>query len=203
VYGECPLCHSKDAKGDQCDGCGHLINATELIDPKCKVCNTTPVLKQSQHIFIDLPKISPEHEKWYKEASVKGGWSANSILFTQGLLNKGLIGRSITRDLKWGTSVPMEAYKDKVFYVWFDAPIGYLSITAEYTKQWELWWKNPDIELVQFMGKDNLTFHTVIFPSSLIGTKDNYTLLHNISTTEFLNYEIDPSTGKPKKFSKS
>mmetsp|Transcript_20825 Transcript_20825/g.19869 ORF Transcript_20825/g.19869 Transcript_20825/m.19869 type:complete len:98 (-) Transcript_20825:387-680(-) len=97
----------------------------------------------------------------------------------------------------------MEAYKDKVFYVWFDAPIGYLSITAEYTKQWELWWKNPDIELVQFMGKDNLTFHTVIFPSSLIGTKDNYTLLHNISTTEFLNYEIDPSTGKPKKFSKS
>jgi len=98
----------------------------------------------------------------------------------------------------------MEEYADKVFYVWFDAPIGYISITGNYTDEWEKWWKNPEnIELYQFMGKDNITFHTVIFPSTLIGSKDNWTMLKQISTTEYLNYEIDPATGKPKKFSKS
>eukprot|EP01017_Pseudomicrothorax_dubius_P036670 TRINITY_DN5274_c0_g1_i1.p1 TRINITY_DN5274_c0_g1~~TRINITY_DN5274_c0_g1_i1.p1 ORF type:complete len:348 (-),score=83.72 TRINITY_DN5274_c0_g1_i1:157-1200(-) len=102
----------------------------------------------------------------------------------------GLKPRCITRDLKWGTPVPLEEYKDKVFYVWFDAPIGYLSITANIVPEWERWWKNPkDVKLYQFMGKDNVTFHTVIFPCSLIGTKDPYTLLHHVATTEFLNYE--------------
>lgn len=98
----------------------------------------------------------------------------------------------------------MEGYEEKVFYVWFDAPIGYISITGNYTDEWEKWWKNPEnIELYQFMGKDNITFHTVIFPSTLIGTEENWTKLKQISTTEYLNYEIDPETGKPKKFSKS
>jgi methionyl-tRNA synthetase len=92
--------------------------------------------------------------------------------------------------LKWGTPVPLEEFKDKVFYVWFDAPIGYLSITATYTKHWEKWWKNPEqVKLYQFMGKDNIPFHTVIFPCTLLGTKENWTMLHHISTTEYLNYE--------------
>ena len=102
----------------------------------------------------------------------------------------GLKPRCITRDLKWGTQVPLEKYKHKVFYVWFDAPIGYISITANYTSQWEKWWRNPDqVKLFQFMGKDNVPFHTVIFPSSLLGTNDNYTMLHHVSVTEYLNYE--------------
>lgn len=131
-------------------------------------------------------------------------WSSNAISFTNTMLKNGLLGRCITRDLKWGTQVPLEEFKEKVFYVWFDAPIGYISITACYTDQWQQWWQDEkNVELFQFMGKDNITFHTVIFPSTLIGTGKPWTKLHTISTTEFLNYEIDPITNKPKKFSKS
>ena len=123
-------------------------------------------------------------------------------------MKEGLHGRCITRDLKWGTKIPLKEYIDKVFYVWFDAPIGYISITGNYlgakNDDWKKWWMNPEeVELYQFMGKDNTTFHTVIFPSTLIGTKENWTMMKTISTTEFLNYEIDPKTGRPKKFSKS
>lgn len=182
-----------------------MLDAIELINPRCKVCSKTPEIRQSQHIFIDLPKIQPLHAKWFEEASEKGKWTQNSIQFTTALMKEGLKGRCISRDLKWGTPIPLEEYKEKVFYVWFDAPIGYLSITANYAPQdWEKWWKNPDnVQLYQFMGKDNITFHSVIFPCTLLGTHDNYTMLHHISTTEFLNYEIDEKTGKPKKFSKS
>ena len=139
---------------------------------------------------------------------MEGKWSYNATFFTNNLLKIGLHGRCITRDLKWGTKIPLEEYKDKVFYVWFDAPIGYVSITGNYlgadTDDWKKWWMNPsEVELYQFMGKDNTTFHTVIFPSSLIGTKEPWTMMKTISTTEFLNYEIDEVTGKPKKFSKS
>jgi len=195
------MCHFPDAGGDQCDGCGKLINAVELINPKCKICGAKPVIRQSKHLFINLPKITPELTEWVE--SVKSNWSSNAVAFTDTLLKGGLIERCITRDLKWGTKVPLEEYADKVFYVWFDAPIGYISITGNYTDKWEQWWKNPEnIELYQFMGKDNITFHTVIFPSTLIGTNENWTKLKQISTTEYLNYEIDPATGKPKKFSK-
>lgn len=135
VRGECPMCHFPDAKGDQCDGCGKLINATELINPQCSSCGTTPEVRQSQHIFIDLPKIQPELEKWVAKQSTN--WSSNSVSFTNTMLKGGLQGRCITRDLKWGTPVPLDAYKDKVFYVWFDAPIGYISITANYTDEWK------------------------------------------------------------------
>jgi len=177
----------------------------DLINPKSKVTGTTPEKRKSKHIFIDLPKIQPLHEQWFERAAEKGQWTANSIQFTSALLKEGLKGRCITRDLKWGTPIPLEEYKEKVFYVWFDAPIGYLSITANYAQnEWEKWWKNPEnVQLYQFMGKDNITFHSVIFPCSLLGTKDPYTMLHHISTTEFLNYELDEKTGKPKKFSKS
>jgi methionyl-tRNA synthetase len=140
VRGECPLCHGQDAKGDQCDSCGKLLNATELIKPSCTTCNASPELRKTTHIFIDLPAIQPELEQWIKDASKNGKWSSNSLSFTNALLEKGLIGRCITRDLKWGTPVPLEKFSHKVFYVWFDAPIGYLSITANYTDEWKQWW---------------------------------------------------------------
>jgi len=154
------------------------------------VCSKQPEIRKSEHIFIDLPKITDKLAAWVKDASAKGFWSQNSIAQTNALISAGLPGRCITRDLKWGTQVPLDKYKNKVFYVWFDAPIGYISITANYTDGWEKWWKNPsEVESFQFMGKDNITFHTVIFPSTLIATGDNFTKLHHISTTEFLNYE--------------
>jgi methionyl-tRNA synthetase len=178
------------------------MNATELVNPQCTTCLGTPEVRQSNHLFIDLPKIQPELESWFDKK--KEQWSSNAVSFTNTFLKSGLEGRCITRDLKWGTPVPLERMKDKVFYVWFDAPIGYISITASYTDEWKQWWQNEsEVELYQFMGKDNITFHTVIFPSTLIGTGQPWTKLNTVSTTEFLNYEIDEKTGKPKKFSKS
>lgn len=131
------MCHYPDAQGDQCDGCSKLVNANELIKPFCAHCKATPEVRQSKHIFINLPKITPSLEKWVAEAQVKGKWSGNSISFTNSMLKGGLIGRCITRDLKWGTPVPQAGFEDKVFYVWFDAPIGYISITSTYTDQWK------------------------------------------------------------------
>ena len=123
-------------------------------------------------------------------ASVRGKWARNAIQMTQGWIRDGLRERAITRDLKWGIPVPLKGFEDKVFYVWFDAPIGYISITATLTDRWEEWWKNPaEVELFQFIGKDNIPFHTVIFPSSLLGSGDNWTMLHHMSSSEYLNYE--------------
>ncbi|KAJ3259482.1 putative methionine--tRNA ligase, cytoplasmic protein rar1 [Chytriomyces hyalinus] len=197
VHGTCPNCAYDDAGGDQCDQCGKLLNATELINPKCKLDGAKPIIRDSRHIFLNLTDAQERLEEWVNESSVKGKWSSNSINITKSWLKEGLKPRCITRDLKWGVQVPKDEFKDKVFYVWFDAPIGYLSITAAYTPEWEKWWKNPDdVKLYQFMGKDNVPFHTVLFPSSLIGTGEDYTLLHHLSTTEYLQYET-------AKFSKS
>ncbi|KAI1309996.1 putative methionine--tRNA ligase, cytoplasmic protein rar1 [Mortierella claussenii] len=197
VEGTCPKCNYDDARGDQCDQCGNLLNATDLINPRCKLDGNRPVQKESKHLFLDLGKLQGQCEAWFEKASAEGRWSANGKVITQAWFKEGLRLRCITRDLKWGTPVPLEGWEGKVFYVWFDAPIGYPSITATYTKEWEKWWKNPeDVKLYQFMGKDNVPFHTVIFPSTLIGTEENWTLLNTLSTTEYLQYE----TGK---FSKS
>ncbi|KAJ3272960.1 hypothetical protein HK104_004361 [Borealophlyctis nickersoniae] len=197
VEGVCPLCGYEDARGDQCDKCGKLLNPIELINPRCKLDGATPVPRTSKHLFLNLTEQQPKLEEWIDSSSVKGAWSANTVTITKAWLKEGLKPRCITRDLKWGVPVPKKGFEDKVFYVWFDAPIGYPSITANYTEEWEKWWKNPDnVQLYQFMGKDNVPFHTVIFPSSLIGTSDPWTLLHHISTTEYLHYEGE-------KFSKS
>ncbi|KAM0924773.1 hypothetical protein ACQ4PT_004700 [Festuca glaucescens] len=195
VVGSCPIegCDNDSARGDQCDKCGRLLNSTELIDPKCKVCDGTPCVHDTDHLFLELPSLREKLEKYIDETSVAGSWSQNAIRITDAWLKEGLKPRCITRDLKWGVPVPHEKYKDKVFYVWFDAPIGYISITACYTPEWEKWWKNPEnVELYQFMGKDNVPFHTVMFPSALLGTGENWTLMKTISVTEYLNYE----TGK-------
>ena len=190
VVGTCPHCHEEGARGDQCDKCGTLLEPTELIDPKCSVCGTTPVLKKTKHLYINLPKALPLLQAWMEKASVEGYWAKNAIQITNSWIRDGLQERCITRDLKWGIPVPKPGYEDKVFYVWFDAPIGYISITANATKDWEYWWRDPEnTDLFQFIGKDNIPFHTVIFPSSLLATGEKWTMLHHMSSTEYLNYE--------------
>ncbi|GLU08690.1 hypothetical protein SLE2022_255870 [Rubroshorea leprosula] len=199
VEGTCPKesCKYESARGDQCANCGDILNPTDLINPRCKVCQTTPEIRETRHLFLELPLLKDKLVEYIDKMSVAGGWSQNAINTTSAWLKEGLKERCITRDLKWGVPVPHEDFKDKVFYVWFDAPIGYISITACYTPYWEKWWKNPgNVELYQFMGKDNVPFHTVIFPSTLIGTGENWTMMKTISVTEYLNYEAG-------KFSKS
>lgn len=190
VEGTCPKCSYEGARGDQCEKCGTLLSPTELINPVSKVTKSTPVKKKTKHLFISLPKLEGRLKEWIEKASVDGRWDENAVAITKGWLNEGLRKRAITRDLEWGVPVPLEGFEGKRFYVWFDAPIGYISITANYTPEWEKWWKSPSgVALYQFMGKDNVPFHTVVFPSSLIGSGQGWTLLHHISTTEFLNYE--------------
>jgi methionyl-tRNA synthetase len=205
VLGTCPHCGYESARGDQCESCGKLLDPAELKNPRCSSCDSTPSLEETKHLYIDLPRIKDRLEKWIAEASEKGFWANNAVQMTQAWIRDGLRERAITRDLKWGIPVPKPGYEKKVFYVWFDAPIGYISITgnlgAETTPDWraytDSWWKNPgQVELFQFIGKDNIPFHTVIFPSSLLGSGDNWTMLHHMSSTEYLNYESG-------KFSKS
>lgn len=223
VEGTCPHCSYTDARGDQCDACGKLLNPIELKEARCKLCRAAPVIRSSNHLFLDLTRLQPAVEAFVERASASGHWSANSTSISRAWLTEGLKPRCMTRDLRWGTPVPVPGFEDKVFYVWFDACFGYLSITANYTPEgWRQWWQagrpgSSRVELFQFMGKDNVPFHTVIFPSTLLGTvqdgsgeghesdtasasrvvdKCPWTLLHHINTTEYLNYESG-------KFSKS
>jgi len=205
VRGVCPSCGYANARGDQCEDCGKLLDPTELKDPKCSSCGNVPQVEKTKHLYIDLPKIKGLLEAWLKTASIDGFWANNAIQMTQAWIRDGLRERAITRDLKWGIPVPKNGYEKKVFYVWFDAPIGYISLTGNLGEKrggdWRsfvnYWWKSPDeTELFQFVGKDNIPFHTVIFPSSLLGSGENWTMLHHMSSTEYLNYESG-------KFSKS
>jgi methionyl-tRNA synthetase len=198
VRGTCPHCGSPDARGDQCEVCGKLLDPTELQAPRCSSCGSEPVLKSTRHLYIDLPRLKDRLEEWLTVASVKGFWANNALQMTHSWIRNGLRERAITRDLKWGIPVPKAGYENKVFYVWFDACIGYISIAGNYGAEtagdWRCfvddWWKNPgQVELFQFIGKDNIPFHTVIFPSSLLGTGENWTMLHHMSSTEYLNYE--------------
>ena len=194
VRGVCPSCGYEDARGDQCENCGKLLDPTELSEPRCLTCGSRPEARSTKHLYLDLPAILPRYESWMKEASVQGQWARNAMQVTQAWIRDGLQERAITRDLKWGIPVPKAGFEDKVFYVWFDAPIGYISITKCLSDlcslDWKSWWQNPhDVELFQFIGKDNIPFHTVIFPSTLIGSGKEWTKLHHMSSTEYLNYE--------------
>lgn len=190
VLGTCPHCGYTDARGDQCDKCGKLLTPLELINPRSAISNSKPVIKKTKHLFIDLPALEGELRAWLSDKH----FSENTLRTTDAWLRDGLKPRAITRDLTWGVPVPKPGYEHKVFYVWFDAPIGYISMTPN----WESWWKpkGEKPELYQFMGKDNIPFHSVIFPSMLLGTKEDWLLVKHINTTEFLNYE-------DSKFSKS
>lgn len=208
IEGTCPHCSFEHARGDQCDKCGKLLDAVDLLNPKSCISGSVPVQKESKHLFIDLGKIEhnkdldPDLTAWI--AQNKKTWTHNAITTTNAWIKEGLKPRCITRDLEWGVKVPAEEaglpdeYKNKVFYSWFDAPIAYISITGGKTSiagsatavDWKEWWKNPkETTLVQFMGKDNTPFHTILFPAFCIGTKDNYTLMNEISVNEYINYE--------------
>ena len=190
VEGTCPHCGSTDARGDQCDSCQTLLDPTELLNPRCMVCGTTPVIRKTKHLYLDLPKILPQLEQWIDETSETGFWAKNAVQVTKSWLRDGLKERCITRDLKWGIPVPKPGYENKVFYVWFDAPIGYVSISANHTEEWKKWWLDPQgTDLFQFIGKDNIPFHTVVFPATQLATGQNWTMLHHMSSTEYLNYE--------------
>ena len=201
IEGTCPKCGYDGARGDQCDKCGSVdYEPLDLINARCKLDpDVTPVPRDTKHIHLRLDKLQPAIDDFVRSSSKEGGWSNNGKLITESWLKTGLRDRGITRDLSWGVPVPLDVfeneadkgvYRDKVFYVWFDACVGYVSITATYTDEWQRWWHDPkNVQLYQFMGKDNVPFHTVIFPGSQIGTGDSWTKLHCLSTTEYLNYE--------------
>ncbi|KAG6356367.1 hypothetical protein INS49_015755 [Diaporthe citri] len=195
VVGDCPHC-GKDAKGDECDACGSFDDAIELKNPRCNLdaCGATPVTRDTRHLFFRLDRLQSRVQAFFDDSEAKGKWSSNGKGQTVGWFKKGLKERSITRDIKFGTPVPSDipGYEDKVIYNWFDAPIGYLSITAEYTDKWRNWWQpeDPDdVQLYQFIGKDNVFFHSIFFPATQIATGENWTKLHHLSTTEYLQYE--------------
>lgn len=201
VVGKCPKCFFDRAKGDQCDNCGSLLNGVDLIDPFYKINpDFKLVVRETEHLFLDLESLQGKLEKWFERESIN--WSKNAVSITKSWFSDGLKPRCVTRDLKWGTPVPHtekfgDKFEGKVMYNWFDAPIGYISITSNHTNDWENWWKNPDgVELIQTFAKDNCPFHSLIFPASLIGTGQEYTLVNKISSVNYLNYE-------GQKFSKS
>lgn len=211
VEGTCPRCGYDDARGDQCDQCaGTFSSPIELLNPRCKRDkNHTVTQKPSTHACIRLDALQPRLEEWLQAARVKGKWHSNAVILANGeivepRMKGGLRPAPVTRDLTWGVPVPEtgnkeedEAMKGKVMYVWMDAPIGYPSITASYTDKWEEWWRSPeDVELYQFMGKDNVYFHTVLWPAVQMADGRKWTMLHNLSSTQYLNYESG-------KFSKS
>jgi len=190
VIGTCPKCSYAHARGDQCEQCGTLLDPTDLIDVRSAIDGSEPIKKKTRHLYLNLPKLLPLLEEWLSTTDAKERWDNNAMQMTRAWIRDGLQERAITRDLSWGIPVPLEEYEKKVFYVWFDACIGYISITAQLTERWREWWQSPDsARLYQFVGKDNIPFHTVIFPSSLLGTGERWTMLHHISSTEYLNYE--------------
>lgn len=197
IEGICPHCSYQHAKGDQCDSCGQLLDPTDLRDPHCTTCHSTPILKKTENLYLDLPAMEPQLIKWLEESHIEKNWASNATRVTKNWLEKGLQERAITRDLKWGIPVPKKGFENKVFYVWFDAPIGYISLTKESTPDWKKWWQEPEsTKLVQFIGKDNIPFHSILFPSVLISSDENWTKVNQLASTEYLNYEYT-------KFSKS
>ncbi|MCD4796044.1 MAG: methionine--tRNA ligase [Candidatus Cloacimonetes bacterium] len=192
IEGICPYCKSPEARGDQCDSCGKLIDAVNLIEPRSKISGETPVIKETTHWYLNLPKFEPELRKWLE---TKKYWKDNVRNFILSWLDEGLIERAITRDIDWGVPVPLENAKGKVLYVWFDAPIGYISSTKEWAKRqgkpdlWKEYWLNPETKLIHFLGKDNIPFHTIIWPAVLSKQKDKYVLPYDVPANEFLNLE--------------
>lgn len=194
VEGLCPKCGASSARGDQCDKCGQIYDTTTLVEPSCKICGNTPIIRETKHWFIHLDHFTDQLQNWI---SHKSYWKENVRNFMLNLLEQGLISRSITRDLTWGVPVPLDEAQGKVLYVWFDAPIGYISSTVEWAKQqgkpelWKDYWLDPDTRLIHFIGKDNIIFHALIWPAVLMGQNTKYILPHDIPANEFMNLEGD------------
>ena len=187
IVGTCPKCGNENAYGDQCEKCGSTLNATDLINPKSALSGEKPILKKTKNWFLPLDKMQPQIEAFidaHKE------WKSNVFGQCKSWLNSGLQPRAMTRDLDWGVKVPVDGAEGKVLYVWFDAPIGYISATKDLTPDWEKYWKDKETKLVHFIGKDNIVFHCIIFPAMLMA-EGSYILPENVPANEFLNLEGD------------
>jgi len=199
IEGECPYCHYKGARGDQCDNCGRLLEPTRLINPRCNICGGKPIIKRTKHWFFDLPKLANELYK-YVENNEKLPPNARNMSLA--MLREGLKPRAITRDNKWGIPAPFPGSEGKTIYVWMEAVLGYITATIEFfsrrgeENRWKEFWLNEDTKSVYFIGKDNIPFHTIIFPALLIASGENYVLPWTVSSTEYLLF-------RGEKFSKS
>ncbi len=198
VEGSCPVCAADGARGDQCDSCGNSFEQTELLNPHCATCESVPEIRSTRHWFFRLDRYQDQLKEWLLE---RKGWRDNVRNFALGVVREGLPARSITRDLSWGVPVPLEEATGKALYVWFDAPVGYVSFTREWAEAqgdgdaWRKYWQSPDSRIVHFLGKDNIIFHAVIWPAMLLGHGD-YQTPTDIPANEYLNFAGE-------KFSKS
>lgn len=188
VTGECPHCHNPRAYGDQCEACGTSLAATDLINPVSAITGNVPELKETKHWYLPLDQWEPALREWILEGHKE--WKTNVYGQCKSWLDLGLQPRAVSRDLDWGVPVPVPGAEGKVLYVWFDAPIGYISNTKELLPDsWEKWWKDPETRIINFIGKDNIVFHCIVFPAMLMAYGDNYQLPDNVPANEFLNLE--------------
>lgn len=188
ITGECPHCHNENAYGDQCEKCGTSLSPSDLINPRSTISGSQPVMKETLHWYLPLDKYEPWLRKWILEEHTE--WKTNVYGQCKSWLDQGLQPRAVSRDLDWGVPVPVKGAGGKVLYVWFDAPIGYISATKELTPEWEKYWKDPDTRMIHFIGKDNIVFHCIIFPS-MLRAEGSYILPDNVPANEFLNLEND------------
>ncbi len=193
VVGTCPVCGYEFARGDQCENCATLLEPNQLINPRCKIDGSTPVFRDSENLFLELEKLEGGLESWIAS---KEYWRRQVTSLALAWIKEGLRKRSITRDLKWGVPVPLDGYRDKIFYVWFDAPIGYISSTKEWAERsgdsegWKPYWLDPDTQVYNFLGKDNIPFHTIFWPGMLMA-HGGLNLPYDVVGLQYCNYEGD------------
>ena len=200
VEGTCPKCGFAEARGDQCDNCGSTLDAVDLINPRSKITGATPVLRPSEHFFLKLSALEPRLREW---VSKQAHWRRNVLNFTLGSLNEGLRDRAITRDINWGVPVPVDGFATKRIYVWFDAVIGYLSATKEWAQRkgdpdaWKPFWEDPATRSYYFIGKDNIPFHTIIWPGMLMG-HEGLNLPFDVPANQYVNFSAGQKQSKSK-----
>jgi len=206
VEGTCPVCSNPEARGDQCEKCGSYLSPSELISPKSKITGETPVVKETTHWYFPLGQYQTRLESYVRERDARDGWRSTVLKYCESWFREGLQDRAVTRDLHWGVHLPLKGYENKVLYVWFDAVLGYISSTKEWAgkkgrpDRWKDFWQDDGTKYVAFIGKDNVVFHCIVFPSMLMAWNDaherQYVLPENVPANEFLNFE-------GQKFSKS
>jgi len=201
VEGTCPVCGYESARGDQCEKCATLLDPDQLINPRCKIDGSTPIFKETKHLYLNFEKIEGKLKSWIEEQK---NWRKQVTALALSWIKEGLKKRSITRDLKWGVPVPIKGYENKIFYVWFDAPIGYISSTKEWAgkirkpEEWKKYWTDKKTHIYNFLGKDNIPFHTIFWPAMVIAHGD-YNLPYDVVGLQYLNYEGD-KISKSKKW---
>ncbi len=183
VVGTCPHCGYERARGDQCERCGRWLEPKDLINPRCAICGATPVLRRTKHLYFRLSQLRDRLVKWLEGNEF---WKPNVRNTALGWAREGLPDRAITRDLEWGVRVPLPGWEKKVLYVWFDAPIGYISATREWSDSWRDWWTDPETRIIHFIGKDNIIFHAIVWPAMLMAHGE-FNLPHDVPANEFLN----------------